>query len=172
MTFRPPVRDLAFSLRHVAGFERLADAFPEADADTVGAVLEAAGAFAGDILAPLNRAGDLVGAKLENGVVRTAPGFADAYQQFAQGGWTSLAAPVAHGGQGLPKTLEVAVLEMIQAARAFLDVVEEVVADRDKVADVVAGLGSLAEAAGRAARAGEPSSPSASDDRVQHIRVS
>ena len=116
MTFRAPVRDLAFSLRHVAGFERLADAFPEADADTVAAVLEAAGAFAGDILAPLNRQGDLVGAKLENGVVRTAPGFADAYQQFAQGGWTSLAAPVAHGGQGLPKTLEVAVLEMVQAA--------------------------------------------------------
>ncbi|ATC33949.1 acyl-CoA dehydrogenase [Caulobacter vibrioides] len=116
MTFRAPVRDLAFSLRHVAGFERLADAFPEADADTVAAVLEAAGAFASDILAPLNRQGDLVGAKLENGVVRTAPGFADAYQQFARGGWTSLAAPAAHGGQGLPKTLEVAVLEMVQAA--------------------------------------------------------
>ena len=116
MTFRAPVRDLAFSLRHVAGFERLAQAFPDADADTVAAVLEAAGAFAGDILAPLNRQGDLAGARLENGVVRTPPGFADAYRQFAQWGWTSLAAPVAHGGQGLPKTLEVAVLEMVQAA--------------------------------------------------------
>ncbi|RRN65828.1 acyl-CoA dehydrogenase [Caulobacter sp. 602-1] len=116
MTYRAPVRDLAFSLRHAADFGRLADAFPEADADTVMAVLEAAGAFAADVLAPLNRQGDLVGAKLENGVVRSAPGFADAYKQFAQGGWTSLAAPVAHGGQGLPKTLEVAVLEMIQAS--------------------------------------------------------
>ncbi|MET3663808.1 acyl-CoA dehydrogenase [Caulobacter sp. 1776] len=116
MTYRAPVRDLAFSLRHAAGFERLADAFPEADADTVAAVLEAAGAFAADVLAPLNRQGDLVGARLENGVVRCAPGFADAYRQFAQGGWASLAAPPEHGGQGLPKTLEVAVLEMVQAA--------------------------------------------------------
>ena len=49
-------------------------------------------------------------------MVRSAPGFADAYKQFAQGGWASLAAPVEHGGQGLPKTLEVAVLEMIQAS--------------------------------------------------------
>ena len=116
MTFRAPVRDLAFALKHVAGFDRLATAFPEADADTVDAVLEAAGVFASEILAPINRAGDLVGAKLENGVVRTAPGFADAYRQFAQGGWTSLAAAPEHGGQGLPKTLEIAVLEMVQAA--------------------------------------------------------
>jgi alkylation response protein AidB-like acyl-CoA dehydrogenase len=116
MTYRAPVRDLAFSLRHAADFGRLADAFPEADTDTVAAVLEAAGAFAADVLAPLNRGGDTVGAKLENGVVRCAPGFADAYKQFAEGGWASLAAPIEHGGQGLPKTLEVAVLEMIQAS--------------------------------------------------------
>ncbi len=110
MTFRAPVRDIAFSLRHVAGFGRLADAFPDADADTVSAVLEAAGVFAADILAPLNRQGDLVGAKLENGVVRTAPGFADAYKQFAEGGWTGLAADPDHGGAGLPKTVVVATL--------------------------------------------------------------
>jgi len=116
MTFRAPVRDIAFSLRHAAGFDRLATAFPEADADTVDAVLEAAGLFAADVLAPLNRQGDLVGAKLENGVVRAAPGFADAYRQFAAGGWTGLAAATAHGGQGLPKTLEVATYEMVHAA--------------------------------------------------------
>ncbi|WP_421739416.1 acyl-CoA dehydrogenase [Caulobacter sp.] len=116
MTFRAPVRDIAFSLRHAAGFDRLAEAFPDADADTVSAVLEAAGVFAADVLAPLNRQGDLVGAKLENGVVRTAPGFADAYRQFAEGGWTGLAASAEHGGAGLPKTLEVATLEMVQAA--------------------------------------------------------
>jgi len=116
MTFRAPVRDIAFSLRHAAGFDRLATAFPEADADTVDAVLEAAGQFAADVLAPLNRQGDLVGARLENGVVRSAPGFADAYRQFAAGGWTGLAAATAHGGQGLPKTLEVATFEMVHAA--------------------------------------------------------
>jgi alkylation response protein AidB-like acyl-CoA dehydrogenase len=116
MTYRAPVRDLAFALKHVAGFDRLAAAFPEADADTVSAVLEAAGAFASEVLAPLNRAGDKVGAKLENGVVRSAPGFADAYRQFAAGGWNGLAASPDHGGQGLPKTLEIAVFDIFQAA--------------------------------------------------------
>ncbi|PVM75733.1 acyl-CoA dehydrogenase [Caulobacter radicis] len=116
MTFRAPVRDLAFALRHVADFGRLADAYPEADADTVDAVLEASGVFASEVLAPINRQGDLVGAKLENGVVRSAPGFADAYKAFAEAGWTSLAASPDHGGQGLPKALEIATLEMVQAA--------------------------------------------------------
>ena len=116
MTFRAPVRDIAFSLRHAAGFDRLSAAFPEVDADTVEAVLEGAGALAGDILAPLNRQGDLVGAKLENGVVRAAPGFGDAYTQFAKGGWNSLAASPDHGGQGLPKSLEIGVFEMVHAA--------------------------------------------------------
>jgi len=116
MTYRAPVRDIAFSLRHAAGFDRLSDAFPDADADTVQAVLEGASALAGDILAPLNRKGDLVGAKLENGVVRAAPGFGEAYRQFAQGGWNGLAADPEHGGQGLPKSLEIGVFEMFQAA--------------------------------------------------------
>ncbi|MBU4432888.1 MAG: acyl-CoA dehydrogenase [Alphaproteobacteria bacterium] len=120
MTFRAPVRDIAFSLRHAAGFDRLAAAYPDADADTVQAVLEAAGDLAGEVLAPLNRSGDLVGAKLENGVVRAAPGFGEAYAQFARGGWNSLAADPAHGGQGLPKCLEVGVFEMFHAANMAL----------------------------------------------------
>lgn len=69
--------------------------------------------------------------------------------------------------------LQAAALEMVQAARAFLDVVEEFVADREKVADVVAVVGTMAEAAGRAARSGAPgTAPPADDDRVQTIRVS
>ena len=116
MTYRAPVRDLAFALRHVAGFDRLAAAFPEADADTVDAVLEAAGVFASEVLAPINRAGDLTPARLENGVVRTSPGFPAAYKAFAEAGWNSLAADPEHGGQGLPKTLEIAVFEMVHAA--------------------------------------------------------
>jgi len=116
MSYRAPVRDLAFALRHVAGFDRLAAAFPEADADTVEAVLDAAGVFAGEVLAPLNRAGDLNPARLEGGVVRTSPGFAAAYKAFAEAGWNSLAADTEHGGQGLPKTLEIAVFEMVHAA--------------------------------------------------------
>ena len=83
MTYKAPVRDLVFALNEAADFGRLAKLFPAADADTVGAVLEATGAFAGEVLAPLNRPGDLHGATFKNGSVRAAPGFGDAYRQFA-----------------------------------------------------------------------------------------
>ena len=116
MTYKAPVRDLLFSLEAAADFGRLSALFPQADTDTVSAVLEAAGSLASDVLAPLNRVGDTVGARLENGVVRTAPGFPDAYRQFAIGGWNGLSAAEAHGGQSLPKAVEVAVFEMVQGA--------------------------------------------------------
>jgi len=116
MTYRAPVRDLAFALEAAADFGRLAGAFPGADAETVRAVLEGAGALAADVLAPLNRAGDQVGARYENGRVTAAPGFAEAYRQLAAGGWTGLAADAEWGGQGLPKALDIAVFEIIQAA--------------------------------------------------------
>src|SRR5581483_1365185 len=115
MTYKAPVKDLAFALE-TAGFDRLASAFPGADADTVRAVLEGAGALASDVLAPLNRKGDLEGARYENGRVTAAPGFAEAYREFTQGGWGSLAADPEWGGQGLPKALDTAVNEMVQAA--------------------------------------------------------
>ena len=102
MTYKAPVRDLIFSLEAAADYGRLGALFPHADADTTTAVLEGAGALAADVLAPLNRVGDTVGAKMENGVVRTAPGFPDAYKQFATGGWNGLSAAEAHGGQACP----------------------------------------------------------------------
>jgi alkylation response protein AidB-like acyl-CoA dehydrogenase len=116
MTFRAPVRDLAFALKTVGHPELAARAFPDLDADTVQAVLEAAGAFADNELAPLNRIGDLEGAKYANGAVTAAPGFAVAYKAFAQQGWNSLAADPEFGGQGLPKAMELAVFEMAHAA--------------------------------------------------------
>ena len=116
MTYKAPVRDLIFALNEAADFSRLEAAYPGADADTIAAVLDAAGSFSADVLAPLNRPGDIAGAKFENGQVRAAPGFADAYKQFAEGGWNSLAAEAEHGGQGLPKALEIAVFEMVQSA--------------------------------------------------------
>jgi 3-(methylthio)propanoyl-CoA dehydrogenase len=82
----------------------------------MGAVLEAAGSFSEEVLAPLNRPGDLAGATYANGSVTAAPGFADAYRQFAEGGWTGLAAPAHSGGQGLPKALELAAYETVHAA--------------------------------------------------------
>ncbi|HWA60536.1 MAG TPA: acyl-CoA dehydrogenase [Caulobacteraceae bacterium] len=116
MTYKAPVRDLIFALNEAADFGRLSSAFPGADAETVEAVLEASGAFAAEVLAPLNRIGDREGAKFENGQVRAAPGFADAYKAFADGGWNSLSAAPDHGGQGLPRALEIGVFEMVQAA--------------------------------------------------------
>ncbi|WP_293682835.1 acyl-CoA dehydrogenase [uncultured Phenylobacterium sp.] len=116
MTFRAPTRDLAFALRAAGHPELLARAFPDLDDDTVTAVLEAAAAFADGELAPLNRGGDLVGARYENGRVTAAPGFAEAYRHFVEQGWNSLSADPEHGGQGLSKAMELAVFEMIHAA--------------------------------------------------------
>ena len=116
MSFRPPVRDLAFALSTVGHDALIARAFPDLDADTATAVLEAAGSFANDVLAPLNRVGDTVGARYANGAVTAAPGFADAYRAFVADGWNSLSASPEHGGQGLSKAMELAVFEMLHAA--------------------------------------------------------
>ncbi len=118
MHYAPPIRDLTFALTALAGIDRLSEtgAYPDFDAETMGAVLDAAGEFAAGALAPLNQPGDKAGARFEDGRVFAAPGFADAYRQFAAGGWNALSASPAHGGQGLPKALELAVFEMVHAA--------------------------------------------------------
>ncbi len=118
MSFRAPVRDILFSLSEAAGFDRLYDtgAFPDLDPDITAAVLEAAGQLADEVLAPLNRQGDLKGATYANGAVTSAPGYREAYKAFAEGGWNGLAADPAYGGQGLPKALEQASYECVHAA--------------------------------------------------------
>ncbi|MDY6923256.1 MAG: acyl-CoA dehydrogenase [Pseudomonadota bacterium] len=118
MTYRAPVRDLIFTLTEVAGLDAVAatGAFPDYDAEVMGAVLEAAGQFSEGVLAPLNRIGDQKGSTFADGDVTAAPGFADAYRQFAEGGWTGLSAPAHAGGQQLPKALELAAYETVHAA--------------------------------------------------------
>ena len=116
MSYQPPIRDIAFALNAAAGLGRLEPLVEGLGAGVVEAVLEAAGELASGVLAPLNRVGDREGSRLENGKVITPPGFAEAYRAFAQGGWNSLAADPAFGGQGLPKALELAVFEMVNAA--------------------------------------------------------
>ena len=116
MTFRAPIRDIAFALQTVGHPALLARGFPDLDDDTVAAVLEAAGSFVEAELAPLNRRGDLEGARYENGRVTAASGFAEAYKAFAAGGWNSLSADPEFGGQGLSKALELSVFEMVHAA--------------------------------------------------------
>ena len=119
MSYRAPVSEIAFALDAMAGFGRLAaedGGFPDLDRETTLAVLEAAGELAEGVLAPLNREGDRVGARLENGRVRLPPGFAEAFRAFGEGGWNGLAADPAYGGQGLPRALHLAVFEMAHAA--------------------------------------------------------
>ena len=118
MTYTAPLADIRFALREVAGLERVAalPGYEHATDDTVDAVLEEAAKLAGNGLAPLNRDGDKVGAKLENGVVRTAPGFTGIYKEFVDGGWNSLPFDPEFGGQGMPWLLATSVQEMWQAA--------------------------------------------------------
>ena len=117
-SYNAPVRDMQFVLKELAGLDEVA-ALPgceEASEDLVDAILEEAGKFASGVLAPLNWTGDQEGAKWQDGAVSTAPGWKDAYQQFIEAGWTALAAEPEFGGQGLPKLVNTAVIEMWKSA--------------------------------------------------------
>ncbi|MBX3502555.1 MAG: acyl-CoA dehydrogenase [Alphaproteobacteria bacterium] len=118
MTYTAPLADMRFALREVAGLSEIAalPGYENATDDMVDAVLEEAAKLAGGALAPLNRHGDVQGARLENGVVRTPDGFPDLYKQMVEGGWNSLPFDPAFGGQGMPWLLATAVQEMWQSA--------------------------------------------------------
>ncbi len=122
MTYRAPVTEMRFLLDHVLDAGRLAETgrFAEATPETVEAILAEAARLAEDVLAPLRRAGDREPARLENGVVRATPGFAEAYRAYATGGWVGIAADPAHGGMGLPMTLAICVGEMAAGANLAL----------------------------------------------------
>jgi acyl-CoA dehydrogenase len=112
--YNAPIKDIAFTLKHVAG---LSDALEngrlgELSDDLVDAILEEAGRFASDEIAPLADIGDRQGSKLIDGAVKTPDGWADLYKRWAAGGWNSLTGPEEFGGQGLPHMLNVAALEM------------------------------------------------------------
>jgi alkylation response protein AidB-like acyl-CoA dehydrogenase len=85
-------------------------------ADIADAVLTEAGRFAAAELDPLNQPADRIGSVLENGVVRTPPGFREAYRRYVEGGWMGLACDPEHGGQGLPLSLATAIVEMWNSA--------------------------------------------------------
>ena len=104
MTYRPPVRDMAFMLNEVAGLSKLMGkgAFSDFSGDLMDAVMEEGAKLAADVLVPLNRTGDVAGATLENTNVSVPSGFSEAYRKWAGGGWSGLAASPDYGGQGLP----------------------------------------------------------------------
>lgn len=118
MTYAPPIRDMQFTLDKVIGANRLAETelFADATPDTAEAILLEAGKLASEVLYPVNRNGDLTPARLENGVVRASPGFAEAYKAIAEGGWVGMNADPEFGGMGLPMTLTTAVGEMMNSA--------------------------------------------------------
>ena len=118
MPYRAPVSEFQFLYTHVVGLAQVSGTalFGDASADMVDAILAEAGRLCEETLAPLNRAGDRHPARLENGVVRTAPGFAEGYRAIAQGGWVGMTASPDHGGMGLPVALATAVNEMMAAA--------------------------------------------------------
>jgi acyl-CoA dehydrogenase len=122
MTYRAPVDDIAFALRNAAGLgPALADGlYGDLSDDVIQAVLEQAGKFATDVLAPLNTIGDRYGTPFKNGIVTTAPGWKEAYRAWTQAGWNGLAAPAQWGGQELPQAVNAACIEMWNsAAMAF-----------------------------------------------------
>ena len=118
MAYRAPVEQIAFILNHVVGFGQLAETerFAEATPETVDAILNEAGKLTSNVLAPLNRAGDLHPARLENGVLRSSPGYAEGFRAIADGGWVGLAADPEYGGMGLPQALNMAVADMMAGA--------------------------------------------------------
>ena len=117
--YQPQTQDMQWLLSAVlqgpAALTQLG-AYAEVDADLMAQVLEEAGKFVGDVVAPLNRTGDEVGAQWRDGTVTMPPGFKDAYQAFWQAGWPALSAAAEDGGQGLPAVLEAMLYEMLSAA--------------------------------------------------------
>ncbi|MFC7051424.1 acyl-CoA dehydrogenase [Hansschlegelia quercus] len=122
MTYRAPVAEMLFTLDHAAGLARARSEglYGDIDTETVAAVIEQAGAFATDIIAPLNRVGDREGARFSDGAVTTAPGYAQAYRTWSAAGWNAVSAEEAHGGQALPTAVWALTSELwAQGSMAF-----------------------------------------------------
>lgn len=118
MSYVPPIQAQRYLLDTIADMDGLGrlPAFSAATPDMVDAILTEAGRISSEILAPLNRRGDMEGARLENGVVRLPSEFGEAWRALADGGWIGLAADPRHGGQGLPFSLACAVVEQMASA--------------------------------------------------------
>ena len=117
--YQPRTEDMQFVLSRVLNAPTQLQALPafsEVDTDLMQQVIDEAGKFVGEVIAPLNRDGDEIGAQCQDGVVTMPPGFKTAYQSFWQSGWPALASSAEDGGQGLPTVLEAMLYEMLSAA--------------------------------------------------------
>jgi 3-(methylsulfanyl)propanoyl-CoA dehydrogenase len=118
MSYRAPLADIGFTLKHAAGLKSaLAEGiYGDLDEETVDSILAEAGRYASDVIAPLNSVGDKFGTPFKDGKVTTPPGWKDAYAAWAAAGWNGLAAPADWGGQGLPHAVNAACIEMWNSA--------------------------------------------------------
>ena len=115
-SYKAPLRDMQFVMTDLLNYEKHYESLPgcdEVNQELMDAIMEEASKFAEEIIAPLNAVGDEVGCQLlENGDVKTPPGFKEAYEQYVEGGWALLDQPEEYGGQNLPMSLGTTVREM------------------------------------------------------------
>jgi 3-(methylthio)propanoyl-CoA dehydrogenase len=118
MSYTAPLKDMLFNIKHLARIDDIATlpGFEDAGYDTAQAVLEEAAKFNEQVVAPLNWDGDRNPSSWKDGQVTTTPGFRNAFRQFGEGGWQGLQHPADFGGQGLPKTIGAACIEMVNSA--------------------------------------------------------
>ncbi|MFL5431752.1 MAG: acyl-CoA dehydrogenase, partial [Myxococcales bacterium] len=118
MTYRAPLKDMLFVMKELAGIDALSrwPGFEDAGYDMAGTVLEECARFNEGVLAPLNDVGDKNPSRFDDGRVTATPGFKEAFQQYTEGGWQGLQHPTALGGQGLPKLISAACMEITNAA--------------------------------------------------------
>jgi 3-(methylsulfanyl)propanoyl-CoA dehydrogenase len=116
--YQAPLTDMKFVLRELVDLQLLVQlpGFGDMTLDVADAVLDEAAKFAGGVLSPLNRSGDLEGARWQEGQVLTAAGWKQAYTRFAADGWGALSCPADFGGQNLPRALSALVEEMWNGA--------------------------------------------------------
>jgi len=117
-SYRAPLKDMLFCMKELADLDAVCrlPGFEDVDLDTAQAVLEECAKFNEGVVAPLNWDGDLKPSSFKDGVVTTTAGFRQAFRQFADGGWQGLQHPADFGGQGLPKTIGAACIEMLNSA--------------------------------------------------------
>ena len=118
MTYRAPIKDMLFAMKELAGIDAVAQlpGFEEAGYETARAVLEECAKLNEAVIAPLNWEGDKNPSSWSDGKVTTTPGFKDAFRQYAEGGWQGLQHPLEFGGQGLPKLIGSACIEINNSA--------------------------------------------------------
>lgn len=118
-TYTAPLRDITFTLEHLAGLPELTgwEAFAHADSEMLYGALQEAGRFVSEVIAPTNVIGDETGCKLnDDGTVTTPDGFKEAYERFVESGWGTLPFPSAFGGQDLPWVVGIAIVELLKSA--------------------------------------------------------